>query len=356
MKNSPPSNIKDEAAAWVVRSDAGLAAAEQAELQDWLEADPRHRAAFSRLRGSWGALDRPHLAGAADELLQEIELRVERRRKRTMTAAAAAICLLLIGAVWQTHRPVPAQSAEAGASNAVVVVPERRVLPDGSIVDIRAGADLQVQFTPTMRRIELLHGQAHFQVTKDPSRPFVVETGSVNARAVGTAFSVDAGAAEVAVLVTEGRVALDVPELQDSSIRVALPDDAANHGPSAHANTVAIISAGNRIVVPRATPEKVTTAAVSAAELDDLMAWRAARVEFSGTTLADAVGFLNRHASGTRPVQFVVGDPAIGPYRISGLFRIDKTEAFVHLLKNGFGVEAEEMGDGRIVLRQKKPE
>jgi transmembrane sensor len=43
---------------------------------------------------------------------------------------------------------------------------------------------------PGLRQVKLDRGEAWFQVAKDPQRPFVVESGPVRVRAVGTAFSV----------------------------------------------------------------------------------------------------------------------------------------------------------------------
>ncbi|MFM9091957.1 MAG: FecR/PupR family sigma factor regulator, partial [Verrucomicrobiota bacterium] len=43
----------DEAAAWVIRLERGLTAAEQDRLSEWLAADPRHRLALARMRAHW---------------------------------------------------------------------------------------------------------------------------------------------------------------------------------------------------------------------------------------------------------------------------------------------------------------
>ena len=52
------SGFEAEAAAWVVRHERGLTAAEQDAFSSWLAAHPRHRAAFAEQRWSWEELDR----------------------------------------------------------------------------------------------------------------------------------------------------------------------------------------------------------------------------------------------------------------------------------------------------------
>ena len=63
-------------------------------------------------------------------------------------------------------------------------------MPDGSIVELNRGAALKVDYTPEMRRVELVSSEAHFDVAKYPDRPFIVSAGGVDFRAVGMAFNV----------------------------------------------------------------------------------------------------------------------------------------------------------------------
>ena len=68
------------------------------------------------------------------------------------------------------------------------------VLPDGSIVSLNTDSEISVAFSPTVRKICLLRGEALFDVAKNKARPFVVWAGGTQVRAVGKA-SVEATAA-----------------------------------------------------------------------------------------------------------------------------------------------------------------
>jgi transmembrane sensor len=352
------SAIQHTAAEWKTRTDAGLSPCEEKDLAAWLEADPRHRAALARFDLVWDKFDRPHRAGAADQLMEELTIRANRRRRRHATAAILGLVAVLgAGSIWRfTNRPDAVLLNEASApasiaTNAILLMPARQTLPDGSVVELKAGAGISVDFSSSVRRVTLRGGEAHFQVTKDAARPFVVEAGGLEARAVGTAFSVNLQSTAVEVLVTEGRVAVDPP--------VAAKPVSAHSSSLLAAEPFAILGVGRSIVVDlaqsSATPPRISI--VQADEIAERLAWRTPRVEFTRTSLAEAVAMLNgysagRRSEGGRSVQFIIGDAALSDVRVSGLFRVDQADAFVGLLRNGFGIEAEARGDSEIVLRK----
>lgn len=356
------SSIKQAAFDWKARMDAGAGPGEERELRAWLEADPRHRAAMARTNFVWAKFDRPVQGGATDQLLQELEIRAGRRRRRRVISAATGACLLLIVASgWRfvasefVRRDTLAAKSTL-VTNAVLLLPERRTLPDGSIAELRGGAEIAIEFTAEVRRVALRRGEVHFQVTSDPGRPFVVAAGGVEARAVGTAFTVGLRSASVEVLVTEGRVAViqAVPAVSPSASPTANQPDAA-------IEPFALLDVGKSIVVDIAAPtvglHPVT--AVDAEELAERLAWRAPRVEFTRAALPEAIAVLNGYSAGqssagNRSVQFIIGDPALASVRVSGLFRVDRTDAFIGLLKSGFGIEAERRGDNEIILRSSR--
>lgn len=348
--------IAHAAAAWKARADAGLSGPEMATLAEWRESDPRHREALARFDAVWEKFDRPFHAGAGHRLRDELAFRARRRRRRTIAAVTGLAALAIVGTVWRNagEREAAARGREvavAPASGAALLMPVRQSLPDGSVVDLRDGAEIAVDFSPALRRVALRRGEAHFQVTKDPARPFVVVAGGVEARAVGTAFSVQIQPTGVEVLVTEGQVAVDQPT-------AVTPGAASAPTPAAPA-PLALLGVGHRVVVPpvrvSAPPPQVT--AVRPEELAERLAWRTPRVEFTRTPLAEAIAILNGYAASRRSperpsVRFIIDDPALAAVRVSGLFRVDRTEAFVGLLRNGFGIEADARGPEEIVLRQ----
>jgi transmembrane sensor len=335
--------IHETAAAWVARRDAGLSATEDAGLQSWLGADPRHRAAFAEYGSAWAVLDRPVGGGMADDVIEKLQSLDRRQHRRRVLSGAAVMAMLLTGiSLWTISNEPPAGDAQVIATTAKVLLPARQTLPDGTVVDLKEGAEIVPDFGGAYRRVALRRGEAHFQVAKDAARPFVVEANGIELRAVGTAFAVQLGDKAIEVIVTEGRVAVESPAPGAAGVPPAVPLE-----PSA----AAIVGAGEHALIElgHSAPE---VRIVSPHEVAERLAWRAPRLECSGTPLSEVVALLNQHAAPARKVRFSIEDAAIAQVRVSGLFRADNTAALLDLLEGGFGINAERRGEAEVVLRK----
>lgn len=337
---APESAIDAAAADWILRRQAGLSAADEAAYTKWLASDARHVAALARLEKTWAWLNRPHREGRGEELAEALQARARRRRRvrRQGLAVAAALALVAFGALWRER--MSERTAQPRA-NAVIIAAQRQTLPDGTLVELKPGAEVVPDYSGPLRRVALRRGEALFHVVTDAARPFIVTAAGVEVRAVGTAFAVQLMESGVEVVVTEGRVAVEKPPAP-AVVMAAAPSAA----PRAAFST--LVDAGERIsldLLPGAVaPEAV---AISAEEIAERLAWRATRIEFSNTPLVEAVALLNRHSR----VRLVVDDPKLAATPVNGLFRADNTEALVRLLEASFGASAERRGD-TITLRR----
>lgn len=334
-----PAAVREAAAVWVARLDAGLSPEERAELEAWRQADALHAAALENLSAAWGRLDLPRVRGVSPAAEMALYARERRRVRRRTTASVAAVALLAFAGWWSwPAAPVVPGVEKAPPSQVAQAAPTSRLLTlaDGSVVELNAGAEIAPEFTPALRRVRLLRGEAHFAVTKDRTRPFIVDAGGVEVRAVGTAFAVRFGQTEVEVLVTEGRVA------------VGRPEGASNTADSfAGAGAVPVVPAGSRVLVrlqAQTVPTQVST--LSDEEISRRLAWRGTWLDFSAMRLADAVAEVNRH----NREQLVIADAALADLRVSGLARADRVDDFVRLLELS-GVRVERRAGGEILLR-----
>ncbi len=214
-----------------------------------------------------------------------------------------------------------------------VMLPEQRVLPDGTVVELRDDALIRHEFSPELRRVVLAQGTAHFQVIEDVERPFVVEAEGVEVRAVGTAFSVQVGADGIEVLVTQGRVSLAA--MHDS--QVAGPLLTAGEGVAVQSP----VHGEFNIMVLAARP-------LSGIEMESRLSWRLPRIEFSGTPLVEAVRMVNRH----NRQQLVLADASLHDLQISGMLRADNLPALLELLRENFGIVSADPEADVIVLRR----
>jgi transmembrane sensor len=296
------------AAEWLVRVESDASA--RAEFDAWLAADPANLAAYRDVAGAWDALD--ELASSAelisyrrDALDNAARATRARRRGRTrrwapMAAAAAAVTLLFGGAaLWNAARVETHSFSTASGERKTVT------LSDGSRVDLDQQTVLEVRYSRGARNLRLIRGQAEFDVAKNPNRPFSVTSGGRTVIATGTLFNVDLFDRELVVTLLDGRVVV-TPEEAKAGRR---SPDAVELRPA------------ERLVV-NGGAQTVLQVNISA---EDAVAWKAGKLVFEDEPLADAVRRVNRYAR--TPV--TIGDPATGNLRISGVFDIGDSAAFV---------------------------
>src|SRR5687768_15278381 len=86
-----PATIREAAADWISRRDAGFSPAEEKSFQVWLAADPRHAVAVDALLPIWTAINRPRHAGHGVHLRRQVAGQVVRQRRRRRAVAIAGL-------------------------------------------------------------------------------------------------------------------------------------------------------------------------------------------------------------------------------------------------------------------------
>jgi len=336
----PDAAVRAAAAAWTIRRDRGLSAAESIDYELWLAADPRHAAAMQRSAAAWSLLDRIPESAAAPVLAASTRRRAFWRRPLVFGAGAALAAVAATLALLFVRPASPADSAAARAATSAAA-PRQLTLADGSVVHLNTGSAIRTRFTAGERRVELVRGEAHFAVAKDPARPFVVHAGNLDVRAVGTAFNVQLQSAAVDVLVTEGTVQLGAAaEPAPAFARVAR-------------EPIPLLRPGHRAVVSLAPVTPATAVVVTTATADEIsrtLAWQAPLLRLGGATLAEVAREFERH-SGRR---VVFADPELASLRVGGRIRADDPDGFAALLAATLGLEVETAADGALLLRRKK--
>lgn len=146
-------------------------------------------------------------------------------------------------------------------------------LDDGSRVDLDAESAIAIAYSSKGRSVELLAGNAFFEVRHRPDRPFTVQAPGLETEVVGTAFAVSQSLKSTIVEVESGSVAVKPTRDPDSS---------------------QTLEEGDRLILDEATGE----ARRSEVPLSDIAAWR------RGLLLADRLPFgellheLDRHHRG----------------------------------------------------------
>jgi transmembrane sensor len=240
-----------------------------------------------------------------------------------ITAFAASALLACAGLIWFQLQ---------FANRFTTGVGEQRTLrlSDGSTVVLNTDTTVRVSFTDAVREVRLLHGEALFNVTKNPARPFRVRSDEVVAQAVGTSFVVRRMPTETVVTVIEGEVAVvDYAQLNVASPMV-LPELAVH------------VTAGTRADV--ADNEKIRTASV--ANPAAVTAWRSGRLIFDGEPLTKVIAEFNRY----NEVQLVLENSQLSDEPISGVFDADQPLALARFLERSGAIEPIQPSGGSIAL------
>ena len=248
--------------------------------------------------------------------------------------AATATVVLLIGVI-----SAAAFSYLMGAQHYETKIGEQRdvVLADGSSITLNTNTAVTVRYTRSARHVELTRGEAVFTVKHEAARAFEVTAGETVTQAIGTQFNVDLRNGKVTVSVLEG--AVRVSELTDAGNR---SDNRKDAGGDAYAPVTVAKDAALEF---RPTKHELRT---QTADLKRIDAWRARRLEFSDTTLRDAVEEFNRYST----THITVSTSELESVRVSGVFHTGDVSGFLYSLREALGVQVHESA-GEVVLTRR---
>lgn len=306
----------EEAAAWRVRLQSEHSVEADFEAFETWVADPANRAAYDRVEAADAFVD-ANAAAFGDALPQRS---VGRHTRYAMAAgvaglaASAALALVLLSA-----SPSPRWAHyEAPATG-----PRDVTLADGSIIHLNRRAQIDVALAARERRVRM-DGEAAFEVSHDPSRPFLVAVGDQQVRVVGTEFDVLHASGQTIVTVRRGVVEVSLQRhLDQTPVRLRAGDQ------SLHRD-------GSEVV--------------SAAQIDPetAFAWRDGRLVYTDAPLSAVVADLNRYYD--KPIR--VADAGAGGLRFSGVLVIDSEEQVLARLQAFLPVVVQPNGGG-YTLAQK---
>jgi transmembrane sensor len=324
---APADRIEHAAAEWWVRlRDPALPDQALAQWTDWLEADPRHAAAFDRAcalaeqASRMPAEQRTDLVARFAAPNPAVACRRVPRFPLALAAGLAAI-LVVAGGLFLGSRHGPSAQRAYASDHAS----HRDIdLPDGSSIELGGATTITARYDHDIRAIDLDAGEAFFRVAH-AERPFVVTAGPLRIRDLGTAFNVRRTGDRVTVAVTEGRVRVS-PSANDSD-----------------GGTVEL-GAGREVSFD---PE---TRAMHILDVDPTVAtaWRENRLEFVNEPLSSVLENVNRYSK--RPIH--VSDPMVARLTFTGTVQVDTIDSWVAALPRVFPVRVDTFADHLELSRQ----
>jgi len=120
-------------------------------------------------------------------------------RRIWRTGVAAAVVLFTVGSFWwflALRRGGAGRSASQDSITVITARGETRqiVLPDGSSIQLNAGTVFSYpkRWAGGSRTVNLAKGEAYFQVVAQPGCPFIVRSGPMETKVLGTSFDIRA--------------------------------------------------------------------------------------------------------------------------------------------------------------------
>jgi len=384
--------INEEAAQWVLllEDTPELSKKQIAQLNAWVATSNVHRECLENMVNSWGEMD----------LLSSVMLPQE-MRKTSMFSTLLAKLFFPILAIYaflstcikqknQLLRPVVAMSilvcvmtwlmislnptgtkTEDFVFNTEMGEHLSHVMPDGSILWLNSSTTIKVDYSKDYRRINLIKGEAHFEVAKDATRPFEVYADDRLVRAIGTAFTVHKVKGAIEVLVSEGTVELAIVD----NTLVVIPDDyqaiqveqnfqqnteekvtsqnpsiVATKPPTKVKKMLGTLTAGQRISIPIHNDNISEIDELDSSEVTRFLSWKEGKLVFAGESLEEVIKEITRHTT----VQIDVLDPKLKSMRIGGQFQVGETDTLFYVLESGFGISVNKLNDNHVQLRVKE--
>jgi len=274
---------------------------------------PDAGAAWTRLRDRLGREDllpeRRAVAGA-------------RQVTRFVRIAALALILLSLSAVvyfMLRRNPAPEMVRLNTRNEGNTLV---RTLADGSVIYIARNSSFSYpQEFNSGQRLVALKGKAFFDITRDPARPFVIETEEAQIRVLGTAFHVETSDGKgLEIMVERGKVAVTLKNNPSCSKTIMAGEK--------------VSAMNNSLVISKQTATEDNS-------------WYKQRMHFKDETLQNIFHVLNLNYN----TNFALANNEIGKRRLTVTFHNETPETMTELICLTLNLKSRTI-DGSVVFSE----
>ena len=342
------SSINRQACAWVAKLHGQYSEEDLQRFRHWMAQSTAHQAEMKSVATLWGELDIltelavPSTAkGATQSVWTKFTagfgaLFTQPTYRSASIAFSTVLVITVISVTAILGFDRNHYSTDIGEQQMVT-------LNDGSTVLLNTNSEIRVEYHNAGRDIQLLRGQAHFDVMPNKALPFTVYAGEGQVRAVGTAFSVYLQPQVLEVMVTEGVIEL-------SALTTPQADPQADSVDQAKApklvTKLSLVEAGQNAQLDQYSQTLQSLETVEASDIIQKIAWHQGLLRFSGDSLETVVAEVSRYTE----LQIIIRDPAIRHLRIGGFFKVGETDKMLQALEKSFGIKVERLGNNVVHL------
>ena len=312
------------------------------ELEAWVKADPANSATFSEYQKTWKVISQEKIETSIDLDHEWNTLKTkifEQNQKQLFIQEAgqafksqipnpkseiiywslriAAIFLLLAIPSFFLYRYFNTAAENLLTASTKMV---EQTLPDGTVVTLNSGATLSypAHFDGSLRKVTL-QGEAWFEVAHDKNKPFIIASGNVRIRVVGTSFFVNTNTCDNTkeIILSTGIVKVYYENKPEKSAFL-FPGDKAE----LIANDYAIVKTTNEDV--------------------NFLAWKTKHLVFNNTPLNEVVALLAK----VYHTNIRLSDDQLSDCRITATFDRQTLESILNVLKATLDLQVRNNGAG----------
>lgn len=300
---------------WHVRLLSGdFSSQEMEEFLNWQQAHTEN-AAYLQYVEENGAVLEEHKDKIQDALNSNKHRILPAMGKMRWIGAVAASLIMIVTALVSFAPFAERHTTAIGEQKTIY-------LADGSSVFLNTNTALKVDMGDEERAINLIKGEAFFQVTPDKNRPFMVAVGQRVIRVVGTKFNIFRTDNETTLSVTEGVVAI-LKGTDDNIIEQQ-------------------VLAGQQIIIN----QKNEIGKTIKLNHSNVTAWKEGQLVYEDILLEDFIQDLNRYYAG----KIILQDKELGKMRISGVFQIGDRNKAIKAVENLLNLKAMPLTSNNVVL------
>lgn len=299
-----------------------ISASEQQSLESWKAQSTDNQTIAKEIEKAWrlsenftttvnADLDKDfaNLQQKLNKTTKVVQMKPKRLYLKYAVAAVAAVLIAFF--VNYFFNQTPQNWLAVQATTEV----EKIELADGSIVWLNQGAKLEYTSEFGRQRLVKLEGEGFFEVTKNPSKPFLVQTPTLEVKVLGTSFNVQESQEEASVFVRSGAV-----NVRPLSLKKGVD-----------------LEPLDKLIFNKAT--KKLTKMIDSKSNDDV--WQSGRLVYENDRLKDIVNGLQNHYG----KEFVVDDDTILKCRFTFTFDNKSLQEVLQTLSKVAGFATDERSD-----------
>ena len=310
------------------------------QVEQWISKDQNNLKSFEEIKMYWNTIENKKeersvdVDAAWDHLAKRIHAQqpVKEDTGRSISLpyvflkyAAAVILLIGLGAGgFFAYQGINKAVQTVTVQTPNEVQKQRVFLPDGTLAYLHYDSRLNYpkHFDHTRRSIDI-QGEVYFDVTRNPSRPFVISAKDARIEVLGTAFNVNTNFQDnkVEVTVESGKVKLS---------RIKDP------------NEYIILEPGYKGILNSQSIRKVKNTN------DNYLSWMTGRLVFKGRKLEQVAQTLEK----TYRVSLKMDDSTIKDYKLTTNFTDEPIDTVLAVIATTFDLEVDKKGKKTYVLRR----